>query len=63
MFAPGHLGELTQIVPLQMVEAVLTECRAVQERVRGLPARSWIDECQYAAVRRNSRAPVLAVPG
>jgi hypothetical protein len=38
-FAPGHLGELTQQVPLEMVDAVLAEAGAVQSRVRDLPSR------------------------
>ena len=38
-FAPGHLGELTQQVPFEMVDAVLAQTRAVQSRVRVLPAR------------------------
>ena len=38
-FAPGHLGELTQQVPFEMVDAVLEETRRVQRRVRALPAR------------------------
>jgi hypothetical protein len=38
-FAPGHLGELTQQVPFEMVDAVLEETRRVQRRVRLLPAR------------------------
>ena len=38
-FAPGHLGELTQQVPFEMVDAVLEETRRVQRRVRVLPAR------------------------
>lgn len=38
-FAPGHLGELTQQVPFEMVDAVLAETRAEQHRVRDLPAR------------------------
>jgi len=33
-FAPGHLGELTQQVPFEMVDAVLAETRATQ-RVLG----------------------------
>lgn len=39
VFAPGHLGELTQIVPFEMVDAVLAETRTVQRRVRDLPSR------------------------
>jgi hypothetical protein len=38
-FAPGHLGELTQQVPFEMVDAVLEEACRVQRRVRDLPAR------------------------
>lgn len=39
MFAPGHLGELTQIVPFEMVDAMLAETGAVQARLRDLPSR------------------------
>jgi len=38
-FAPGHLGELTQQVPFDMVDAVLADTRTAQRRVRGLPSR------------------------
>jgi hypothetical protein len=38
-FAPGHLGELTQLVPFEMVDEALTQARAVQSRVRDLPSR------------------------
>jgi hypothetical protein len=38
-FAPGHLGELTQQVPFEMVDAVLARTGRVQSRVRDLPAR------------------------
>lgn len=38
-FAPGHLGELTQQVPFEMVDAVLADNGAVQKRVRDLPSR------------------------
>jgi hypothetical protein len=59
VFAPGHLGELTQIVPFEMVDAALAECGAAQRRLRKLPARVVIylllaaalfEECGYAAV-------------
>lgn len=39
MFAPGHLGELTQLVPFEMVDAALESAGAVQARVRLLPSR------------------------
>ncbi|MGW2253770.1 IS4 family transposase [Kitasatospora sp. NPDC001660] len=38
-FAPGHIGELTRIVPFEMVDEVLAETKAVQRRVRLMPAR------------------------
>jgi len=39
VFAPGHLGELTRLVPFEMVDEVLAATRRVQQRVRLLPAR------------------------
>ena len=38
-FAPGHLGELTQVAPFDLVDEVLTETRSTQARVRDLPSR------------------------
>jgi hypothetical protein len=38
-FAPGHLGELTQLVPFEMVDEALAQTRRVQSRVRDLPSR------------------------
>jgi Insertion element 4 transposase N-terminal/Transposase DDE domain len=38
-FAPGHLGELTQLIPFEMVDEALAETGAVQSRVRVLPSR------------------------
>jgi Insertion element 4 transposase N-terminal/Transposase DDE domain len=38
-FAPGHLGELTRIVPFELVDAVLEETRARERRLRVLPSR------------------------
>lgn len=39
VFAPGHLGELTRVIPFEMVDAILADCGSVQRRVRKLPAR------------------------
>jgi hypothetical protein len=39
VFAAGHLGELTQVVPFELVDAVLEETGAVQRRLRKLPSR------------------------
>jgi Insertion element 4 transposase N-terminal/Transposase DDE domain len=39
VFAPGHLGELTQVIPFELVDGVLADARAAQRRVRLLPSR------------------------
>lgn len=40
VFAPGHLGELTRIVPFELADAVLEEVPGAQQRrVRLLPSR------------------------
>lgn len=39
VFAPGHVGELTRIVPFELADAVLDDTRAHQERIRCLPSR------------------------
>jgi len=38
-FAPGHLGELTQQVPFELVDAALAATGRTQSRLRALPAR------------------------
>jgi len=38
-FAPGHLGELTRIVPFELADAVLDEEGGLERRVRLLPSR------------------------
>jgi hypothetical protein len=40
VFGPGHLGELTQYLPFELVDDVLEETRTVQRRLRLLPSRS-----------------------
>jgi hypothetical protein len=42
VFAPGHIGELTRIVPFEMVDDVLARTGRVQARVRLLPARAVV---------------------
>ena len=39
VYAPGHLGELTRYLPFELVDAVLSETGAVQQRLRDLPSR------------------------
>ncbi len=41
-FAPGHLGELTRIVPFELVDSLLEEARARERRVRLLPSRAGV---------------------
>jgi hypothetical protein len=38
-FAPGHLGELTQQVPFELVDEVVAQTGRTQSRIRDLPAR------------------------
>jgi hypothetical protein len=59
VFAPGHLGELTQIIDTALVDAVVAETGAVQKRVRLLPTRvvvffvlglALFEDCGYRLV-------------
>jgi hypothetical protein len=38
-FAAGHVGGLTPFLPFELVDAVLEDTRAVQQRLRDLPSR------------------------
>jgi hypothetical protein len=38
--APGHLGELTRIVPFELVDCLVDEARARERRLRLLPSRT-----------------------
>jgi hypothetical protein len=71
-FAPGHLGELTQQVPFEMVDAVLAETGTAQRRVRDLPARVVVYlllagclfvEVGYPGVWQRLTAGLRGVPG
>jgi hypothetical protein len=39
VFAPGHVGELTQIIPFEMVDEVLAATGTTEQRLRKLPSR------------------------
>jgi hypothetical protein len=39
LFAPGHLGELTWQIPVELVDAVLADTGSVERRLRVLPSR------------------------
>ncbi len=42
VFAPGHLGELTQYLLFELVDDVLAQTRTVQRRLRDLPSRAGV---------------------
>lgn len=42
VYAPGHLGELTQYLPFELVDDVLEQTRTVQRRLRALPSRAGV---------------------
>jgi transposase IS4-like protein len=42
VFAPGHLGELTQVIPFELADSVLAETGVVQRRLRLLPSRAGL---------------------
>jgi hypothetical protein len=41
-FAPGHLGELTRIVPFELVDCLVDQARARERRLRLLPSRTGV---------------------
>jgi hypothetical protein len=75
VFAPGHLGELTRIVPFELADAVLEEEGGLEQRVRLAPSRAGLyfllamclfPQCGYQGVWRKLIAGLrvlgLAVP-
>ncbi len=40
--APGHLGELTRVVPFELVDCLVDEARARERRFRLLPSRTGV---------------------
>jgi len=71
VFAPGHLGELTQIVPFEMAGAVLADSGGTQRRLRKLPARvvaclllaaALFEQAGYLAVWRKLTGPLESLP-
>lgn len=71
LYAPGHLGELTRIVPFELVDAVLAECGGVQQRLRKLPARvvvylllaaALFEDCGYREVWRKLTGALVGLP-
>jgi hypothetical protein len=42
VLAPGHLGELTRVVPFELVDCLVEEARARERRLRLLPSRTGV---------------------
>jgi hypothetical protein len=70
-FAPGHLGELTQHLPFEIVDEALAATRARQRRVRDLPSRVVVylllaaclfPEIGYLAVWRKLTGALTGIP-
>jgi hypothetical protein len=70
-YAPGHLGELTQHLPFEMVDAALTATRTTQSRLRDLPSRVVVylilagclfPEVGYLGVWRKLTAGLTGLP-
>ncbi|MFE4626046.1 transposase domain-containing protein [Streptomyces mirabilis] len=59
-FAPGHLGELTAVVPFELVDAVLAETRTVQQRLGDLPSRVGVYLDLRAVLAPVDRHPTRA---
>ncbi|WP_172639459.1 transposase domain-containing protein [Streptomyces tailanensis] len=71
VYAPGHLGELTQIIDPELVDAVLEDTGARERRLRLLPARvvvyfvlafAFFERSSYRAVWDKLTAGLDAVP-
>ncbi|MCT9935410.1 IS4 family transposase [Planotetraspora sp. A-T 1434] len=69
--APGHLGELTQVVDFQLVDAVLEETGTRERRLRLLPSRvvvyfvlalALFEHCSYRAVWGKLTAALASLP-
>ena len=72
VFAPGHLGELTQLVPFELVDEVLAVTKTVQRRLRALPSRAGVyfvlalglfPQLGYARVWARLTAGLAGQPG
>jgi hypothetical protein len=72
VFAPGHLGELTQLVPFEVADEVLEQTKTVQRRLRCLPSRAGVyfvlalglfPQLGYARVWARLTAGLAGLPG
>jgi hypothetical protein len=71
VFAPGHLGELTQVIDFALVDAVLDETKTRERRQRLLPSRvvvyfvlalALFERCSYRAVWDKLTAALGGLP-
>ncbi|KUO16796.1 transposase domain-containing protein [Streptomyces dysideae] len=71
MYAPGHLGELTEIIDPELVDAVLEDTGVLQQWLRLLPARvvvyfvpalAFFERSSYQAVWGKLTAGLGSVP-
>jgi hypothetical protein len=71
MFAPGHLGELTQVIDFALVDAVLDETGTPERRLRVLPSRvvvyfvlalALFERCSYRVVWSKLTAGLGGLP-
>ncbi|MFF6877560.1 transposase domain-containing protein [Streptomyces sp. NPDC012474] len=70
-FAPGHLGELTQLAPFEMIDEALSATGAVQSRLRDPPSRVVVylvlaaclfPETGYLGVWRKLTGSLVGLP-
>ena len=70
-YAPGHLGELTQHLPFEMIDEALIATRSTQHRLRDLPSRVVVylllaaclfPEVGYSGVWRKLTAALDGLP-
>ncbi|MGW2512289.1 transposase domain-containing protein [Streptomyces scopuliridis] len=71
MYAPGHLGELTQIVDFVLVDTVIEETGSREKRMRLLPSRvvvyfvlalALFEDCSYRGVWGRLTAGLEGLP-
>jgi hypothetical protein len=71
VYAPGHLGELTQIVDFVLVDAVIEETGSREKRLRLLPSRvvvyfilalALFEDCSYRSVWGKLTAGLEGLP-
>lgn len=71
VFAPGHLGELTQVIDHELVDAVIEQTRTRQKRLRLLPTRvvvyfvlglALFESCSYLRVWDKLVAGLAGLP-